>query len=433
MAPLDYCYSSLIITSIYILVLLSNKRYRLCLPSVIYTSIWVATSFLMICQSTGFLVNKAEGEAIFSESSQFAFMLIIASIIGFTIAHVLTNKIQYTKVILVNHEDVNIILKRFLWIPILCGIIGVLLLSFFLSFTKGNFDLGDYRIIAITTKVSGYMEIVQRVSGHINFLGTFYLMLLGYYYGQRGINLSKFLLIFFLCSTINIAIAGRVWILSSSIPFLTTFIFARKHSPALSLSVKSSDTKKLFLIVLILISLFSVLGILRYDKNYQQPDASSFISKFFYLTDGAKMTNMVLKQYPEDCFDHEYGLATLANSFYESPMKQSFDHSISHDIGLSVTVKSYMPPLYYDFGKLGGAIFWCILCIIMECWAIKLQYRQTLFSVLLMGQICMMFFSTPVGNIFAIYTPAFEWLCIIYFLHNIIFHIPTKKSILGSN
>lgn len=429
MTPLDYCYSSLIITSVYIIFLLSKKEYRLCLPSVIYTFIWAATSFLMICQSTGFLINKAEGEAIFSKSSQFAFMLIIASIVGFSIAHVLTNKIQHHRVVLIAAENVNIILKRFTWIPYICGIIGILLLYYFLSLTNGNFDLGDYRVLAVTAKVLGPFEIVKRISGHINFLGTFYLMLLGYYYGQRGINLSKFLLYFFLCSTINIAIAGRVWILSSSLPFIITFIFARKHCTTISISTKAADTKKIIVIVTILVSLFSVIGIIRHNDNKYQTETSDFISKFFYLTDGAKMTNMVLKQYPEDSYDHEYGLATLADNFYESPMKQSFNRSISHDIGLSVTVKSYMPPLYYDFGKLGGAIFWCLLCCIMECWAIRLQHSHSLFSVVLMGQICMMFFSTPVDNVFSVYMPAIEWLCIIYFLRKLIFHIPPKQKL----
>lgn len=426
MTALDYCYCSLIITVVYLLLLLRKRKYRLLLPSVVYSFIWAITSFLMICQITGFLVNKAAGEDIFSQSAQFAFMLIIAAIIGFTIAHIFADTKQHKKVRIVDVRDVDIILKRFIWIPYLCGVIGILLIIYYLSFAGGIDNLGDYRLIALYTKKTGYMAVVQRISGHINFLGTFYLMLLGYRDGQTGLKVGKFLLYFFLCSAINIAIAGRSWILTSSLPFLVTFVFARKYCGNIPLNRPTNDWKKLIAILVILVSLFSLIGIVR--NNHSSNDSATFVSKFFYLTDGARMTNLVLKEFPEGSYEEEYGMSSLADGFISSSMKSEFAESISGDIGLSVTVKSYMPPLYYDFGELGGAIFWCILCIFIEYWAICLKYKHSIFSVLLMGQICIMLFLTPVGNPISVYTPAFEWLLIIYILRRTIFLIPHRNN-----
>lgn len=423
MSTLEYCYCSLFVTIIYLLVQLSKRRYRLCLPSIVYSFIWAVTSFLMICQSTGFLVNEASGESIFNQSAQFAFMLIIASLIGFTIAHIASGEMRNKKVQLIDAWKVNVVLRRFIWIPYVCGIIGVILIIFYLSLVGGTDNLGDYRMIAISAKKIGYMALIQRISGHINFLGTFFLMLLGYYYGLVGLNLKKFLFYFFLCSAINIAIAGRVWILSSTLPFIITFVFARKYSNNLPSYVITHDKKSLISIMVILISLFSLIGMIRNDNSVAN-NSSSYIRKFFYLTDGAQMTNLVLNEFPEGSYEKEYGMSTLASSFVNSPAKEQFDKLISSDIGLSVTVRSYMPPLYYDFGKWGGAIFWCILCILFEYWAILLKYKHTIFSIILMGQICMMFISTPIGNIVSLYTPAFEWLLIIYFLRHSLFRLP---------
>lgn len=424
MTTLDYCYCSLIIAVVYLLLLLGKRKYRLLLPSVVYSFIWAITSVLMICQITGFLVNKAAGEDIFSQSAQFVFMLIVAAIIGFSIAHIFADTKKHKNVRLVDVRSIDIILKRFIWIPYLCGVIGIVLIIYYLS-AGGIENLGDYRLIALYTKKNGYMTVVQRISGHINFLGTFYIMLLGYRDGQTGLNVGKFLLYFFLCSAINIAIAGRVWILTSSLPFLVTFVFARKYCDNIQLNRPTNDWKKLIAIMAILISLFSLIGIMR--SNHTSNDSATFVSKFFYLTDGARMTNLVLKEFPEGSYEEEYGMSSLAEGFIPSSMKSKFAELISDDIGLSVTVRSYMPPLYYDFGKVGGAIFWCILCIFIEYWAICLKYKHSIFSILLMGQICIMLFLTPVGNPITVYTPAFEWLLIIYILRRTIFSISYRK------
>ena len=378
MDSLDFCYWSLAITVVYLSFLLSQKRYRLLLPSVIHTFIWGITIFLIICQLKGILVTQYASDNIFNHSSRFICALMVASVIGFTSAHFITaNQETHLSVSLIPINIIDTILERFKWVPYLCGIVGILLLIYLIS-AMGNIDsLGDYRTIAVTTKKVGWIEIPQRISGHINILGGFYLMLLGYKYGQTGINLKIFFKYALLCSAINMAIGGRVWILTSTLPFLTAYFFSRKYSQVDD-DIRQSDRKNIFITIVIFMSLFAVIGLMRNESG-----ESNFFDKFLYLTDGSRMTNMMLNTFPEGSYNYEYGKSTLLQPLIQSPMTQKFAQSISYDIGLSVTVKSIMPYLYYDFGFWGGAVFWGVICFTIEYLCIMLKYRNSVLAVLL--------------------------------------------------
>lgn len=418
MESLDYCFWALGITIIYITFLLMQKRYRLLLPSVIHTFIWLVTIILIICQLKGFLVSEKVDNETFNLSSQYICALMVASILGFTVAHITTAKTETdTEVQLISVDIIDQILTRFKWVPYVCGIVGILLFVYLIT-TIGNIDsFGDYRTVALSTKRVGYAAIAQRISGHVNIWGSFYLMLLGYKYGQTGIEIKTFLKYILLCSAINMSIGGRVWILTSTLPFLITFFFSRKYSFIDDAKVKR-DYKHIALILLFFISLFSIMGQLRSISN---SDKDNFIDKFLYLTDGSRMTNMILKKYPEGSYPYEYGKSTLTQPFIKSPMAERFAKSISHNIGLSVTVKSIMPYLYYDFGFWGGAFFWGLLCFLIEYICIRLKYRDTILGILLFGQLSFLLFQSPVGHIFAVYMPAFEWLIIFYIFNQKIF------------
>lgn len=387
------------------------------LPSMIHTFIWMVTIMLIICQLKGVLVTKAVDNNVFNYSSKFICALMVTSIIGFSLAHITTaNQETYLNVKLIDFSVIDSILTKFKWIPYTCGVVGVILLIYLISIVGSNIDsFNDYRIMAITTKKIGYAAIIQRISGHINILGGFYLMLLGYKYGQTGIHIKTFFLYALLCSAINLSIGGRVWILTSTLPFLIGFIFSRKYA-SVDIETRKNDKIKILYIIIIFTSLFSVIGLLRGDiKNY------NFLDKFLYLTDGSRMTNIVIKTFPEGSYDYELGLSSLAQGFIQSPMAQKFANIISNDIGLSVTVKSIMPYLYYDFGFWGGAIFWGVICFLLEYICITLKYKCSIISILMFCQLAGLLFQSPIGHIFAINTPAFEWLFIIYLLRKKLF------------
>lgn len=416
MDSLDFCYWSLSITILYLSFLLLQKRYRILLPSIIHTFIWVVTIILIICQLKGYLVTNTADNNVFNHSSQFICALMVTSTIGFSLAHITTAQQESClNIKLVDSQIIDVVLTRFKWIPYTCGVVGVILIIYLIS-TIGSIDsFNDYRIMAITTKRIGYAAIAQRISGHINILGSFYLMLLGYKYGQTGINLKKFFIYALLCSSINMAIGGRVWILTSTLPFLIAFIFSRKYT-SVNKNIRKNDKRKILYIIAVFVSLFSVIGLLRSNTGN-----INFVDKFLYLTDGSRMTNLVIKTFPEGSYDYELGLSTLAQAFIQSPMSQKFAKIISHDIGLSVTVKSIMPYLYYDFGFWGGALFWGVICFLLEYICITLKYKGSIISILLFCQLTGLLFQSPVGHVFSINMPAFEWLLIIYLLRKKLF------------
>lgn len=384
-----------------------KKEYRLVLPSTSFCAMWLITCILVIFQIKGILVENVSSINNFALVAPFTFYLSIACVFGFSIAHRLSaseNFQGYDNVI-----DVGLLeyyLYRFKWIPYLCGITGFSLLVFLITAIGSVESFSDYRILALYTERVGYAAIAQRISGHINILGLFYLMIYGYVCGKKGINIKQFLWIVFLCSLINISIGGRVWILTSLLPFFTTYILSIKNNSS-EIDIKSS-TRTLFIILIIFISLFSIMGIMRGDGDGQR-----FVDKFLYLTDGSRMTNLMLGYYPEDSYNLEYGKSTLLGQFIDSPMRAKFAERISDDIGLSVTVKSILPNLYYDFGIYGGAIFMGLLCFFLERICIYFRYTNSVLGLICYGTIAGFLVQSPVGNVFSLYTPTFEWIIII--------------------
>lgn len=403
-----YGYWTLGMSVVYIFFLISQKKYRLLLPSIIHTGIWGATSLVMIFQIKGLFISQAENESVFSLSSKYMCFIVLSSIIGFTLAHIASQNIRNNKNLCEEESSIELILKKFQWIPYLCAITGGVLFIYIIS-SIGNFStFSDYRVLSITLERVGYISIVQRISGHVVILGSFYLMLLGYKMGKDGLNMRKFITNALLCSMVNIIIGGRLWLVTSTLPFLITFIFSRSCANVND-DVKRKDKRNIFYIVLGVIILFSVLGILRTDIGN-----TKLMDKLLYLTDGLRMTNMALKQYPPDSYNLEYGRSEFLTAWFNSPMADNFNKSLAHDVGLSVTVKSSLPYLYFDFGFIGGIVMWGIYCFLIEYACMRLRYTKTIFGILLFGQLSFLLFYSPIFPIFTTNFPAFEWLLLLF-------------------
>lgn len=419
MGSLYYCYISLAITSIYLITLLIQRRYRLILPSTIHTFIWMVTVILMLFQLKGILVSSKVGNETFNLVSKFIFFLVLSSVIGFILAHIVThNEETYKEIKFVDSNVIDDILRKFKWIPYLCGIVGLILFIFLFNQFDNAGSFSDYRQLAISAERTGIAGIAQRISGHINILGNFYIMLLGYNYGRKGINLKNFLKLFLLCSMINISIGGRVWIVTSILPFIITFILTRHYSiNNISISIIKKDNKKIIAIIILGIAAFSIIGLMRVKPG----DDTNGIDKFLYLTDGSRITNMVLSQFPPGSYDLEYGRSTFLRGFLGSPMDEKFKDSISYSRGLSVTVKSTMPYLYYDFGYFGAFIAWGIICFVIELLCIKFKYSSSIIGIIIYGELAYLLFQAPVGAIITNNIPVFEWIILIYIFRKWIF------------
>lgn len=422
MESIDYCYWTLGLTISYFIILITQRRYRQLSPSVVHTFIWLATSLLMILQLKGILSPISNEK--FQLVSKFIFFIVLSSIIGFVFAHITTlNKERNGKVELICLSTIENILSKFNWIPLCCGIVGLILFVFLFSSNNAT-SFAEYRVHAVNAERTGIASIAQQISGHINIFGNFYIMLLGYKYGCTKINTKEFLKIFILCSLINMSIGGRTWIIYSTFPFLSTFLFTRHYS-YISATTRKKDNKTLIAIIVCAVAAFSIIGLIRANPG----NNTNAFEKFLYLTDGPRMTNMVLSQYPQGSYEMEYGKSTFLSSFITSPMNDKFKESISHDIGLRVTVRSIMPHLYYDYGFWGGAVAWGIICFMIESIWIRLKYSNKIISILLLGTFSFILFQAPIGNIFALNTPVFEWIIIIYILRKYVFKgIPNIKN-----
>lgn len=418
MQSIDFCYATAIICAIYLINLWSKKAYRLLLPSIIHSTTWLITSILLICELNGYLVTRQISNNSVSSSTEFIFYLVIASIVGFSVAHIIGNiRKQKNKVICIETSTIDAILKKFKWIPYTCFFIGCIIFLFLFSTIGVANTFGEFRAFAVTQIWTGPMAYVIQVSGHIYIFASFYLILLGYKHGKEGLNVKELLKYGILCSTINMAIGGRLWIITSFLPYITAFIYSRKFSKRDRKSLKK-DIRGLLMIVTILAGLFSLMGIAREDRDIKR----RFIDKFLYYTDGTKMSNMVLNQYPPGTYELEYGASQFLSKFKKSPMDQKFKDSISDDIGLAVTVQSAMPPLYYDFGYVGGIFMWGIICFLIELISIRLMTTRKVTGILWFVILSQMLFLTPIFEVFAVNMPTFEWLIIIAFFSKELFN-----------
>ena len=413
---LTFAYWTVAICFVYLFFLLCQNRYRLLIPSIIHTSTWGITALIMILQIKGIFMSSTIDENAFALSSEFMCYIVVSSIVGFITAHYVTQNNGCVTSDSIDSDVLEQILIRFKWIPYLCAVIGISLLIFLISVMGDIETFSNYREIAINTKKTGLIAIVQRISGHANILGSFYLMFLGYKMGLTGLDLKKFIITVILCSLTNMAIGGRVWILSSTLPFFITFFLSR-YSDKVDYLTRRTDKIKIFSIVISLICIFSILGILRNDTSKSQ----TFMDKLCYFTDGMRMTNMVLSQYPVGSYDLEYGRSEFLYLWLGSPMANRFAESISHNIGLSVTVKSSLPYLYYDFGFIGGIIMWGIFCFILEYLCIRLIFHKTIVGLLLFGILSQMLFQSPIFPIFSLYTPSLEWILLVCLFRKKIF------------
>lgn len=424
MCSLDYCYITIFACVVYLIKLLSCRNYRLLLPSVVHSITWLITMLLLACQLTGWGVSEKIIDADVIRSSEYICYLVIASVLGFSIAHSLVNITYIRKrTKLIANVEIENILRRFRWIPYVCFILGIILYIYIIRTIGVYGTFGEFRDLAVNIKWNGPFEMIKRLSGHINILSFFYLILLGYSHGQKGINLKTTLKYIILCSTINMSIGGRLWLITSTLPYIIAYIYSLNFTDNIDSHFKK-DYKKIFVLVAIVSATFSFMGIARDDREVEK----GVIDKFLYFTDGTRMSNMILNQYPPGSYELEYGKSEFLGQFISSPMSIKFKESISDNAGLLVTVRSSIASLYYDFGFYGGIIMWMIYCIILEFFAIKLISTQKVLGILMQVLLSMMLFLSPIFEVFAVYIPYFEWLLLLYIFRYKVFSPIVKRQ-----
>lgn len=417
----SYIIYSLVTLFFYLLILLIDKRYRLFLPSTVHTFTWLITSTFMYLELEG-KMGKDITSNHYNIVGEYIFYMIIASIVGFSLAHAIHPPSKHRSK---NNIPINIIeaiQKKFKWILYLCLFVGLLQVIFL--FSVGGFEsFADYRIIAVSVKRTGYGAIAQQLSGHLAIFGNFYLSIIGYKHSIKGINIKEFLKVAICIASLNLAIGGRSWILITTLPYIIAYFYGMFKQNSIEKKARwKSDKRKLSTILLTFIALFSIIGLIRSSEETNSNNKTkNFFNKFLYYTDGPKMANMVMTQYPPGMYPLEYGKSEFLQNWIPSPMTQKFAKSIEDDIALSVTVKSAIPYLYYDWGYTGGIIMWGIYAFILELICISLINKKSIFSLIIFVKLSELLFQAPIGNIFIYAIPVFQWIIILYILRKFIF------------
>ena len=419
----SYITYSVIFLFLFLTALLLNKRYKLLLPSTVHTFTWLITSIFMYMELEGKMGNNIT-ENEYSIIAEYIFYMMLASIAGFSFAHIYKKPRIYGNIQEQNIpiETVNAILKKFHWLLYVCLVVGAMQIAFLVSI--GGFDsLANYRVIAVSAQRNGYGAIAQQLSGHLSILGGFYLSLLGYKHSITGVNMKEFLKVAACIAMLNMAIGGRVWIITVTLPYVIAYFYGMYKEKTIQTKKRwKNDKRKFITIGCTFITLFSIIGLVRNAETAEgDNNTKEFFDKFLYFTDGPKMANMVMKEYPPGTYPLEYGKSEFLQKWIPSPMTTKFAKSIEDNIALSVTVKSTIPYLYYDWGYAGGFIMWGVYAFILEIICIALIKKRTIFALLIFVQLSQLLFQSPIGNIFIYAVPVFQWLLIIYLFRKFIF------------
>lgn len=415
----EYILATIIITAIYLWRLLSQERFRLVLPSVAACFTWLISSSIMYCEIRGWITGQILPLHKYTEVAPFIFGMNLCSILCFSVVHVFVGT-KEPSICLESGSTLDMcdeFLTKFRWILWVCVVVGLLLVIFFLSLGLSINSFSEYRIMAITVEKVGYAALAKRIGGHIGILGAFYLNILGYKHSQGEIDLKELLKCILMYSSVNLSIGGRVWILASTLPYITGFFLGYSYAKFSSYDYTKTNLKKLGVILLIAISLFSILGNMRSDNDHK----ANFFEKFLYYTDGPKMANLVMETFPDGTYPLEFGQANFLQFIKTSEMTERFNNSIKDNIGLSVTVRSTIPAMYYDYGFWGGMIMWGILCGILELLCLNLQMKGTFFSIIIFCTLAVIPFQSPVGSVFVLAMPSFEWIILLWITRKYIF------------
>ena len=420
MTTIQWVETSILYCLIYLVLLVRQRRYRLLVPCTIHTLTWLFVSCLIYFTLTGDLGRAHQyhtGEFWeYDEVAPFIFGLIVASSVGFTLAHFLSGKHKSARFAVrpSSLDRIDYVLKRFHWILYVCLALGTLQ-AIFLYMAIGFDNLGDYRYAAVTLKRTGFGAFAQQFSGHATILGSFYLALLGYRQAYSGIDFKRFFLDAFLLASTNIAIAGRTWILTVVITFTVPYLWQQN---ALRKRILNRDFGIVVAIVVSMVTLFSVIGVAR--NNLRGEDENVFFDRFLYYTDGSRVMNLTLSQFPDGSFEREMGKCEFLSKWIPSKMEKKFLNMKSEDPGMEVTVPSAMPFLYFDFGYVGSFFAWAFICFAVEVCAQRLRSKHTVMGILAFCEFSKFFFQAPVGNIFAFEVPIIEWLLILYLLRGVL-------------
>ena len=396
------------------------RKEKILYPSVIFSFMWGGAYFYTAAILGGY------GENLFlKEYYNFRYMdtyvvyITIVVLAGFAIAHYF-NRSSSRGVNLEMHMDfIDNILQKYKWVLWLNFFGGLLRIVIMLS-TVGFDSMMDYRLAANAMMMSSswsFAGIVFKLTAYVQMLANFYIALSGLKTGFEYLDLKKVLTVFILYAPTQMATGGRLFILYFIIFFFGAFIIGRGLSlRSESRHLLESFEKRALIISFIgLLSFVGIIAMLRAGGVGKSKE--NIIDKFAYVTEGMLCTEYLMRYYPPETFQLDYG-KNLSGSLSKKYL--NFRGHLNQT-KMSSSVVCFYTRSYLDFGYWGNLIFIFLIALFGEYLALCCLGRLTFINFCIFIVVLKIFYESVMASAITDNIPNYELLILFALFYKRLF------------
>lgn len=392
---------------------------------ILYPSIMFSVMWGVACVYTGAILNGYGENLFLKEYYKYQYMdsyivlFTIASLLGFMLAHLFTDRYSGNVNLAMSHTFMDNILKKYKWVMWLNFFGG--LLRIVAAVTTFGFDsVIDYRMAANALMMASsftFVGIVFRITAYTQMLANVYLALYGLKTGFGQLDMRKTVGMFILFAPTQMATGGRLFILYFILYFFGTFILARglKIREDGGRLFERNEKRVLVYATAFFFFLVAIIPMLR--AGGVDKDNESALEKFAYITEGVLSTEQLMQVIPPASVQPEYGMASLGSLSKQHKKYLLFLLGTKNSSG----VKSFLVPLYLDFGYYGSAIVLFLLAFLIEFLAIRCLSRLTVIRLCVLVVLLKMVYESIISPIIATNFPHFELIVLFAIFYRSLF------------
>lgn len=392
---------------------------------ILYPSIMFSVMWGVACVYTGAILNGYGENLFLKEYYKYQYMdsyivlFTIASLLGFMLAHLFTDRYSGNVNLAMSHTFMDNILKKYKWVMWLNFFGG--LLRIVAAVTTFGFDsVIDYRMAANALMMASsftFVGIVFRITAYTQMLANVYLALYGLKTGFGQLDMRKTVGMFILFAPTQMATGGRLFILYFILYFFGTFILARGLKIREDGGRLFERNEKCVLVCATAFFFFLVAIIPMLRAGGVNKDNESALEKFAYITEGVLSTEQLMQVIPPASVQPEYGMASLGSLSKQHKKYLLFLLGTKNSSG----VKSFLVPLYLDFGYYGSAIVLFLLAFLIEFLAIRCLSRLTVIRLCVLVVLLKMVYESIISPIIATNFPHFELIVLFAIFYRSLF------------
>lgn len=400
-------------------------KKKILYPSVIFCFMWGLNCFFH------FLIYKGRVNPL-TDISEFSYVYMdtyilyftIATILGFSIAHLLYGKLPIKSYL--SNDFMNVVLLKYrwiMWLNFFSGIIRITVLVSIIGFSFSN--VIDYRLAADNLMLVGsssFVGLVFRLSAYINMLAITYVAMSGFKAGTERLKMKNALSLFILFAPVQMATGGRLFILYFIIFYFGSFFLGRGISMHKTSKkwLLSEERRSIFSMLLIMLPLVVVISIARGGEGIYGifKYEGSFLDSFTYICDGTMVT--------DNCMDYFSGGSKLQKtngySTFVGLSEPALDfRSYKNTTVFASSVYTVIYYLFLDFGYWGSLMAWGILAFLIEVIASKCMNKMNLIRFMIYAMLLKMCYESVITNPFSGNIPFFELIILFALFYKPIF------------